>query len=59
MNTKSPVNVLFRGTEYLGEYLDGRMLHVFFDGKSKTGHIRGSDPQLLARLLFIELLSGF
>jgi hypothetical protein len=55
--------VLFRrffikGKQYEGEYeINGTVLRVFFEGQRKAGHIRGSDPQLFARLLFIELLN--
>jgi hypothetical protein len=52
------VKVLLKGKEYVGEYdVDGTTLRVFFEGKSRTGQIRGSDPALLARLLLIELLN--
>jgi hypothetical protein len=50
--------VLLKGKEYIGEYeIEGTTLRVFFEGKSKTGQIRGSDPELFARLLLIELLN--
>jgi hypothetical protein len=58
MSARSPVKVLFRGKEHVGEYdVEGRILRVFFEEKSKTSQLRGSDPELLARLLLIELLS--
>ena len=58
MDARSSVKVLLKGKEYAGEYdVDGTTLCVFFEGKSRTGHIRGSDPELLARLLLIELLN--
>jgi hypothetical protein len=58
MVTRSSVKVVIRGKKYEGEYeIDGVLLRVFFEGKSKAGYIRGSDPQLFARLLFIELLN--
>ena len=55
---RSSLKVIIKGKQYEGEYeIDGTLLRVFFEGKSKAGHIRGSDPQLFARLLFIELLN--
>jgi hypothetical protein len=58
MGARSSVKVLLKGKEYAAEYdIHGATLRVFFEGKSKTGEIRGSDPELLARLLFIELLN--
>ena len=57
MAARSSVKVLFSGKEYVGEYdIEGTMLRVFFDGTSQLSHIRGSDPELLARLLLIELV---
>jgi hypothetical protein len=59
MISRSSLQVIVKGKQYEGEYeIDGTLLRVFFEGKSKAGHIRGSDPQLFARLLFIELLNG-
>jgi hypothetical protein len=58
MDARSSVKVLLKGKEYAAEYdIDGTTLRVFFEGKSRTGQIRGSDPELLARLLLIELLN--
>lgn len=58
MDARSSVKVLLKGKEYAGEYeFDGTTLRVFFEGKNRTGHIRGSDPELLARLLLIEMLN--
>ena len=55
---RSSLKVIIKGKQYEGEYeIDGTLLRVFFEGKSKAGHIRGSDPQLFARLPFIELLN--
>ena len=58
MATRSSAKVVLRGKEYEGEYeIDGALLRVFFEGKSKASHISGSDPELFARLLLIELLN--
>jgi hypothetical protein len=58
MDARSSVTVLLKGKEYAAEYdIDGTTLRVFFEGKSRIGQIRGSDPELLARLLLIELLN--
>jgi hypothetical protein len=59
MPDRSSLKVIFRGKEYFGEYeVEGRMLRVFFDGRTKIGLVRGSNQELLARLLLIELVSG-
>jgi hypothetical protein len=58
MVTRSSVTVVIKGKQYEGEYeIEGELLRVFFEGKNKAGHIRGSDSQLFARLLLIELLN--
>lgn len=58
MDARSSVKVLLKGKEYAAEYnIEGTSLRVFFEGKSRTGRVRGSDPELLARLLLIELLN--
>lgn len=58
MDARSSVRVLLKEKSIRGEYdIHGTTLCVFFEGKSRTGHIRGSDPELLARLLLIELLN--
>ena len=52
------VVVTFRGKRYTGEYeVQGKALRVSFRDNSKTGLMTGSDPELMARLLLIELLS--
>jgi hypothetical protein len=49
MDARSSVKVLLKGKEYAAEYdINGTTLRVFFEGKSRTGEIRGSDPELLA-----------
>ena len=58
MASRRPVKVLVKGKESVGEYeIQGALLRVFFAGKNKAAHIRGSDPELFARLLLIELLN--
>jgi hypothetical protein len=55
---RSSVKVVLKGKQYEGEYeINDALLRVFFGGKSKAAHISGSDPELFARLLFIELLN--
>jgi len=59
MLARSSIKVMFRGKEYFGEYeVAGRMLRVFFEGRTKIGLVRGSNPEFLARLFLIELVSG-
>lgn len=49
----------FVGKDYTGEYeIDGKLLRVYFEKRSKVAQITGSDPDLQARLLLIELVSG-
>jgi len=58
MATRSVVTVTYQGDEYSGECeLAGRVVRVFFKGESKTGILRGSDAELLARILLIDLVS--
>ena len=58
MPARSSLTVIFRGKEYVGEYeVEGDMLRVFFNGNGKTRRIKGSNPEFLARLLLIELIS--
>jgi hypothetical protein len=57
MATRSVVTVNYKGEEYGGEYeLAGPVVRVFFKGGSKTGILRGSDAELLARILLIDLV---
>ena len=52
-----PVTVIVKGKNYAGEYqIDGGLLRVFFDGKSKTASANSANPEFLARLLLIELV---
>jgi hypothetical protein len=58
MGSRSSVKVTFKGKEYAGEYeVEGSAVRVFFDGKIKVGRNTSSDPEFLARLLLIELVS--
>ena len=57
MATRSPLKVRFKGNDYAGEYeIDGGVLQVFFEGHSKATKVNSSNPDLLARLLLIELV---
>ena len=58
MTPRSPVTLSFKGKEYFGEYeIEGNLVRVFFENRSKTTKLNSSNPELLARLLLIELLS--
>lgn len=58
MASRSSVKVTFKGQEYAGEYeIEGNAVRVYFDGKVKIGRNTSSDPEFLARLLLIELVS--
>jgi hypothetical protein len=49
---------MFKGKEYVGQYeVENSAVRVFFDGKIKVGKNTSSDPEFLARLLLIELVS--
>ena len=57
MPARSPISVDIRHKKYTGEYeLDHGVLSVFFEGQSRSSAITGPSPELLARLLFIELI---
>jgi len=58
MSARSPLKVIFRGKEYVGEYeIDGSLMRVFFEGRNKTTKLKSSsDPEFIARLLLIELV---
>ena len=59
MAARSAIKVIFRGKEYFGEYeVSGRTLRVFFEGRVRIGLVRGSNPEFLALLFLIELVSG-
>lgn len=53
------VTITLKGTQYEGEYaVEGKTLRVYFAGRTKVRQITGSDPELLARLVLIELVCG-
>jgi hypothetical protein len=55
---RSSITVTFCGRRYTGEYeIRNGSVHVFFGENLTVGQMSGSDPQLSARLLLIELLS--
>lgn len=64
MVSRSSLKVTVKGKQYEGEYeIDGTLLRVFFEGKCKAGHIRGSDPAVRSSLEFgvfsLQLVGGF
>jgi hypothetical protein len=57
MSERSPISVDISRKNYSGEYeIDGGILYVFFEGRSKSSAIMSPGPELLARLLLIELV---
>jgi hypothetical protein len=57
MSAPAPISVDIQHKKYTGEYeIDRGVLYVFFEGRSKSSAITGSGPELLARLLLIELV---
>jgi hypothetical protein len=57
MSARLPISVDIKRKNYAGEYeIDGGVLRVFFDGRSQSSAAIGSSPELLARLLLIELV---
>jgi len=57
MSARSPISVDIKHKKFTGEYeIDRGVLYVFFEGRSKSSAITGSGPELLARLLLIELV---
>ena len=57
MAARSPLTVRFKENDYAGEYeIDGGVLQVFFKDQSKATKVNSSNPDLLARLLLIELV---
>jgi hypothetical protein len=54
---RSPISLDIKHKEYAGEYeIDHGVLHVFFEGQSRSSAATGPSPELLARLLLIELV---
>jgi hypothetical protein len=57
MSARSPISVDIKHKKYAGEYeIDRGVLNVFFESRSKSSAITGFGPELLARLLLIELV---
>jgi hypothetical protein len=57
MAVRSPISLDIKHKKYTGEYeIDRGVLHVFFEGQSKSSAVTGPNPELLARLLLIELV---
>jgi hypothetical protein len=57
MSARSPISLDIKRKKYIGEYeIDRGVLNVFFEGRSKSSAITGPSPELLARLLLIELV---
>jgi len=57
MSARLPISVDIKRKNYAGEYeVDGGVLHVFFDGRSESSAVMSPGPELLARLLLIELV---
>jgi hypothetical protein len=58
MASRAQIAVTFKGKKYTGEYeIAGRLIRVFFDGQSRVALMKGCDAELLARIIFIELVS--
>jgi hypothetical protein len=59
MSSRMPLKVFFKGHEYQGEYeLEGNFVRVLFEDRSKAGRMMTTNPELAARLLFVELLGN-
>src|SRR5207248_4836628 len=57
MSARSPISVDIKHKKYTGEYeIDRGGLYVFFEGRSKSSAITDPGPELLARLMLIELV---
>jgi hypothetical protein len=57
MASRSPIALDLKHKKYAGEYeIDGGILHVFFEGRSNSSAVIDRDPELLARLLLVELV---
>jgi len=54
-----PLRVFFKGHQYEGEYeVEGSIVWVFFEGRSKARKMMTTNPELAARLLLVELLGN-
>jgi hypothetical protein len=57
MAVRSPISLDIKRKTYTGEYeIDGGILCVSFQGRNASSAITGPNPELLARLLLIELV---
>src|SRR5262244_3255022 len=57
MTVRSPISLDIKHKKYTGEYeIDRGVLYVFFEGRNKSSAVTGPNPELLARLLLIELV---
>ena len=57
MALRSPISLDIKHKKYTGEYeIDRGILYVFFEGQNKSSAVVGSNPELLARLLLVELV---
>lgn len=57
MSTRLSVSVDIKHKQYNGEYeIDGGILYVFFEGRNKSSAAMSPSPDLVARLLLIELI---
>lgn len=57
MSTRSPISVDIKHRQYTGEYeISGGVLYVFYEGRSKSSVVIDPSPELLARLLLIEMV---
>jgi hypothetical protein len=58
MATRSSIEINFRGERYVGQYeITGRVIRVSYGGETKVGILRGLEPELLARILLVELVT--
>ena len=57
MATRLPISMDIKHKKYSGEYeIDHGVLYVFFEDRNKSSAVTGPNPELLARLLLIELV---
>jgi hypothetical protein len=57
MAARLPISMDIKHKKYSGEYeIDRGVLYVFFEGRNKSSAVTGPNPELLARLLLIELV---
>jgi hypothetical protein len=57
MSIRSPISIDIKRKNYAGEYeIDGGILYVFFQGRSTSSAVVSPGPELVARLLLIDLI---